>query len=180
MVDDSTTILPASMAPKSAGRRVLLPLLGAIAIAAALAAGYFFQRVGEREGALAAARVEVSEAQSKAVITRRQVERLSAQIASLQSQLLKFKDAPLPALLDFRAGGPGKGFVAQVENQSPDALPVTVEAQRPSTGEKKSFELSVPPRGIAEIGAGDGWAFTNGDTLTVSSGQFKPLSLRIP
>ena len=164
MVDDSTTILPASMAPKSAGRRVLLPLLGALAIGAALAA----------------ARVEVSEAQSKAVIARRQVERLSAQIASLQSQLLKFKDAPLPALLDFRAGGPGKGFVAQVENQSAEALPVTVEVQRPSTGEKKSFELSVPPRGIAEIGAGDGWAFTNGDTLTVSSGQFKPLSLRIP
>ena len=180
MVEDSTTVLPASMAPKGVGRHLLLPLLGAIAIGAVLAAGYFFQRVGEQEGALAAARLETSEAQSKTVIARRQVDRLTAQIAALQSQLLKFKDAPLPALLDFRAGSPGKGFVAQVENQSPDALPVTVEAQRPSTGEKKSFELSVPPRGIAEIGAGDGWAFANGDTLTVSSGQFKPLSLRIP
>ena len=180
MVDDSTTVLAASMAPRRAGHQLLLPLLGVIALAAALAAGYFFQRAGEPESVLAAARVEVSEARSNGAVARRQVERLTAQVGSLQSQLLKFKDAPLPALLDFRAGAPGKGFVAQVENQSADALSLTVEAQRPSTGEKKSFELNVPPRGVSEIGAGDGWAFTNGDTLLVSSGQFKPLSLRIP
>jgi|GEM_PF-3587695 len=179
MSEESTTVMPASMAPKRT-RSLLLPLLGAIAAIAALAAGYFFQRVGEQEAALTAARMEASEAQSSASGARRQVERLTAQLASLQSQLLKVKDAPLPALIYFRAGAPGKGFVAQVENQSADALPVTVEAQRPSTGEKKSFDISVPPRGIAEVGADDGWAFTNGDTLMVSSGQLKPLSLRIP
>ena len=179
MGDDSTTVLPASMAPK-ARRSLLLPVLGAIAVAATLTAGYFLQRAGEQETALAAVRMEASEAHGSAAIARRQVERLTAQVSALQSQLLAAKDAKLPALLDFRAGPPGQGFVAQVENQSTETLPVTVEAQRPSTGDKKSFELSVPPRGIAEIGAGDGWAFTNGDTLTVSSGRFKPLALRIP
>ena len=179
MGDDSTTVLPASMAPK-AGRSPLLPVLGAVAVAATATASYLYQRVGEQEGALATAHMEASEAQGSAAIARRQVGRLTAQVASLQSQLLTAKDAKLPALLDFRAGPPGQGFVAQVENQSAETLPVTVEAQRPSTGDKKSFELSVPPRGIAEIGAGDGWAFTNGDSLTVSSGQFKPLALRIP
>jgi hypothetical protein len=179
MAEDSTTVLPAALAPK-ASRSLLLPLLGTIAAMAALAAVHFFQRAGEQEGALAAARMEASEAQASAALARRQVERLTAQIAALHSQLLKVKDAALPALLEFRAGPPGQGFVAQVENLSADALPVTVEAQRPSTGEKKSLELTVPPRGVAEIGAGDGWAFTNGDTLMVSSGQLKPLSLRIP
>jgi Flp pilus assembly protein TadG len=178
MAEESTTVLPGSMAPKRKPS-LLLPLFGAIAVLAMLAAGYFLQRASEQE-ALAAARAEISEAQSSAATARKQAERLAAQIAALQSQLLKVKDAAIPALLYFRAGPPGKGFVAQIENQSADALPVTVEAQRPSTGEKKSFELTVPPRGVAEIGAGDGWAFANGDTLTVSSGQLKPLSLRIP
>ena len=180
MSEESTTVLPASMAPRLAGRSLLVPVLGTVALAAVLAAGYFFQRLGERDGALAAARAELSQAQSSSAIARRQAERLTAQVASLQSQLERIKDAPLPALLEFRAGAPGNGFVAQVENQSADALPVTIEAQRPTTGDKKSFDISVPPRGVAEIGAGDGWAFTNGDTLTVSSGHFKPLSLRIP
>jgi hypothetical protein len=180
MADDSTTVLPASMAPKGAHRSLLLPLLALVAVAATLTAGYFFQRAGEQEAAIAAARAEAGESQSNAAIARRQVEKLKAEVATLQGQILKFKDAPLPALLDFRAGPPGQGFVAQIENQSADPLPVTVDAQRPSTGDKKSFELTVPARGVAEIGAGDGWSFANGDTLTVSSGQSKPLSLRIP
>lgn len=67
----------------------------------------------------------------------------------------------------------GSGLVAVVENDSGSMLAITVVASRPSTGQSRSFDFVMNARARTEIGHIEGWAFVNGDTVTVSQPNHK-------
>jgi hypothetical protein len=82
----------------------------------------------------------------------------------------------------FRAGRPGTGFIAQIDNRQAEPVVVDVEIARAATGETTTLKLELPARAMGEIGPGNGWAFASGDTLKVSGAgdRYRALTLRVP
>ena len=70
--------------------------------------------------------------------------------------------------------------MAHLENTSTATIRLTVEPRRSRTGEYARLELTIPADSSAELAEKHGWAFRSGDTLTMSSGDFRPLSLAVP
>jgi hypothetical protein len=68
------------------------------------------------------------------------------------------------------------GSVAAVKNSSARAIAVSVVAIRAGTSQQKQFELTIDGGMAKEIGERDGWAFLNGDTLSVSQSGHKPVT----
>ena len=84
---------------------------------------------------------------------------------------MKISVASLPevtANLSFRSAMMGSGLVVKITNSSGVSTPFTIEANRPSTGQSKSFEVVLDSGGMSEIGHSEGWPFIDGDTVTVS------------
>lgn len=84
---------------------------------------------------------------------------------------MKISAASLPEVtadLSFRSALMGSGLVARITNSSGVSAPFTVEANRPSTGQSKSFDVVLDSGGVSEIGHSEGWSFIDGDTVTVS------------
>jgi hypothetical protein len=173
---EDTMVLPASALRKP------LPLVPALAAASVLAvalAGYFFYRAGQRAGELANATVDIEQAHAELVRARARVHELEQELAAKKTELASALRS-LPVAVNFHVGEPGTGLVAHFENQSTAPMNLAVEPRRPRTGEYGRIELEIPANGSAEVSEKQGWAFRSGDTLTVTSGDFRPVSLAVP
>jgi hypothetical protein len=75
------------------------------------------------------------------------------------------------------ATGPGKVLVLDYLNKK-HPLTVTVLITRPSNGERKSIDIDLNPdhHKTVEIGWLEGWSFSLGDNVQLSSGNYKPLT----
>ncbi len=180
MASDDTSVLPAAMAPRANAGRAPVVVAAVIAVAALGAAGWSFMRANELEAQVAAAEQRASAAEGSASRARADLKKAQATIADKDAELSKLRETPIPVDVTFRAGRPGTGFIAQVDNRSGDAIIVDVEIQRAWTNEGTTVQIDIPARGMGEIGAGNGWAFASGDTLKITSGSFRALTLRVP
>jgi hypothetical protein len=178
-MSEDTAVLPALPA-----RRVPAPALvpGLIvgAFAFALAACFFYVQSSRNAEALAETRSqnvtlkdELGKAQQKAAA-------LEVQVAAQQRELDQGAPVPLPVDVTFRAGRPGTGLVARMQNFSNGDLSLAIRVSRPMSGERREFTLNLPLHGLSELGREEGWAFQSGDTLAVQSGSYQPLSYRVP
>jgi hypothetical protein len=174
---EETVVLPALQRfPAPA----LVPALTVAALILAVATGFFYlqsahngEALGEANSQVVTLHDELSKAQQKAST-------LEAQVAALQQrEAEQGVPLPLPVEVTFRAGRPGLGFVARFQNYSAGAIGITVRVSRAS-GEQREFKLDVPVHGLVEAGHEQGWDFQSGDTLSVQSGNYSPLSYRVP
>lgn len=173
---EDTLVLPASAAKKPLP---LVPLLAAISVLAAAAAGYFYYQAGQRAAALAVATADTEQARAQLGRVQARVKELEHDLAAKQTELASALRS-LPVEVSFRVGEPGTGFVAHFDNHSTAPLHLTVEPRRARTGEYGREELTIPENGSAELAEKQGWAFRSGDTLTLTSGDFRPVSLAVP
>ncbi|MBV8495504.1 MAG: RDD family protein [Gammaproteobacteria bacterium] len=81
----------------------------------------------------------------------------------------------LPLRLSFRAALHGSNKRAVLENLSDSALEVLLEVKSPQTGAHFSRTFVINPRSYGQIGGAQGWPFANGQLVTVSNPQYRPL-----
>jgi hypothetical protein len=177
---DDTSVLPVSTAPAARASRVPVLVAGAVAVGGLVAAAWFHLQVGTLQQKLAGAQEQAAAASKSAASARRDLQAAQALIAQRDAELAKLREAPLPVDVTFRAGRPGTGFIAQLDNRGAEPMLVEVVIARPSTGETATVQLDIPARGLGELGPGNGWAFASGDTLRVSGGSYRALTLRVP
>ena len=168
-------VLPASAFKKPQ----LLPALAAASVIAVALAGFFAYKSAQRADALAAATSGAEQANAELARTKARVHELEHELAAKKTELASALRT-LPVDVSFHVGEPGTGFVAHFENQSTAPMRLTVVPRRPRTGEYGRVELTLDADGSAELSEKQGWAFRSGDTLTVSSGEFRPVSLAVP
>jgi len=177
-MSDDTIIMPAT--PVKPPGLPLVPVLGAVALAAAVAALVLFMQVGQRTEALAAATTENAQISGELLRAQKHVAELEQQLAARQVELDSALMAKLPVDVIFRVADSGSGFVAHFQNHAASAMKLSVNPRRPSSGEYARLELSIPALAAGDVGDAQGWAFRSGDTLSVSAGDFRPLSLQVP
>jgi hypothetical protein len=173
---EDTMVLPAPALKKPLP---LVPALAAAAVLAVAAAGFFFHQSSQRAAALAAATTGAEQANAELTRAKGRVRALEQELASMKTELASALRT-LPVEVSFHVGEPGTGFVAHFDNQSTAPMRLIVEPRRARTGEYGRVELTIPADGSAEVSEKQGWAFRSGDTLTVSSGDFRPVSLAVP
>ncbi len=173
---EDTMVLPADALKKPLP---LLPALACAAVLALVAAGFFFFQSSQRADALAAAAASADQAATEFARLHARVHELEQDLAAKKTELASALRT-LPVEISFHVGEPGTGFVAHFENQSTATMRVNVEPRRARTGEYGRLELTIPAESFAELSEKQGWAFRSGDTLTVSSGDFRPVSLAVP
>ena len=82
--------------------------------------------------------------------------------------------------VSFRGAIFSSGNVAGITNLSNQPIAIAADAERPSSGQKRRFEMVINPGHAKEIGEVEGWAFIPGDTVTVSQPDHKPLTFTAP
>ena len=177
-MSEDTIILPA--APVKPAGLPLVPALSIAAIAASIAALVLFMQLGQRTQALAAASTQATQLSTDLARSRQHATELESQLAARQVELDSALLAKLPVDIIFRVADAGLGFVAHFQNHSAAGLGLMVNPRRPSSGEYAKIELSVAPQASADVTEKQGWIFRSGDTLTVSAGDYRPLSLQVP
>jgi hypothetical protein len=181
MSTEDTTVLPAATTVRAPGvNRVPLIVASLVAVAALSAAALYFLRASTLEQSLAAAEARAADAERGAERAREDAKNLKIELSARDAELATLREAPLPVDVTFRAGRPGTGFIAQLDNRSDEPMLVEVAIRRGATGEDTTVHVEIPARGLGEIGPGTGWAFASGDTLTVRGGTHRPLQLRVP
>jgi hypothetical protein len=177
-MSEDTVILP-SVAAKPP-RVPLVPVLGIVALAASAAALVLYLQLADQKAAAASANAAHSESSARLALAERKVRTLEQELAARQAELDSMVKATLPVDVSFRVGEPGTGFIAHFENRSLSALKLIVQPRRPQTGEYGRFELDVEPQSSGDFAEKQGWAFRSGDTIAVSAGDFRSLSLQVP
>jgi hypothetical protein len=176
---DDTSVLPVSIAP-AAPSRIPVLVAAAVAVGSLVAAAWFHLQAGTLQQQVVGAQEQAAAASKSAATARRDLQAAQALLAERDAELASFREAPLPVDVTFRAGRPGTGFIAQLDNHSVDPVVVDVAIARPATGETATVQLEIAARGLGELGPGNGWAFASGDTLRVSGGSYQALTLRVP
>jgi hypothetical protein len=173
---EDTMVLPASALKKPLP---LVPALAAASVLAVMAAGFFCYQSSQRADALAAAKTGAEQANAELTRAKGRVRALEQELASMKTELATALRT-LPVEVSFHVGEPGTGFVAHFDNQSTAPMRLNVEPRRARTGEYGRVELTIPADGSGELSEKQGWSFRSGDTLTVTSGDFRPVSLAVP
>lgn len=177
-MSEDTIILPA--VPVKPPGLPLVPALSIAALATSVAALVLFMQLGQRTQALAAATSQATQLGTDLARSRERATELETQLAARQVELDSALMAKLPVDIIFRVADGGSGFIAHFQNHSAAALKLYVNPHRPSSGEYAKIELPVSPQASADVNEKLGWVFRSGDTLTVSAGDYRPLSLQVP
>lgn len=177
-MSEDTIILPAQ--PVKPPGLPMVPALSIAAVAASLAALVLFMQVGQRTAALATATAQNAQLTAELMRDQKKVTELEAQLAANQVELDSAVMAKLPVDIIFRVADSGQGFVAHFQNHSAAGLKLSVNPRRPSSGEYARIELAVSAQSSGDVTEKQGWVFRSGDTLSVSAGDYRPLSLQVP
>lgn len=84
---------------------------------------------------------------------------------------------PVPVEISFNRFAGGSDRIGVFTNVSTSDLTVAVDLATATNGRHAQFTFDIPRRGRREIGPRDGWQFTRGDNITLSSGGFETLRL---
>ena len=178
-MSEETVVLTQVVAKRPAPRLPLPALFGGAALAASVAAVFLFVQSSQRGDALAAANAENARLGAAAASAEGRVRKLEHALAEQKDQLDRLQGATLPVDVSFAVAA-GGGFVARFQNHATQPLGLVIEPRRASTGEYGRIELTVNAEGSAETTEKQGWTFKSGDTLTVSAGEYRALSLQVP
>lgn len=89
------------------------------------------------------------------------------------------KKPEMPIELTKRDAVLGEGGVVQFKNIFSRNLTVIVKCNRPGLGDQKTFQVDLVPNQPKEIGHMEGWAFKEGDFVTLSHDNFEDLTRTI-
>ena len=101
----------------------------------------------------------------------------NAQIAQLAPQAARART--LPVYVTWRYSWTGHGNVIQIHSTSTAPLPIIIEPRNLALG-SKTFHRVVVGMPLLEIGVQEGWDFTSGDTVQISSAGFETQTFNCP
>lgn len=103
------------------------------------------------------------------------------QLAYDSSKRLRLANQPeIQVHVSFRKAFLSSGIVARVENLSSQIIAMTASVERPSSGQKSIFDMTLDRGQSKEIGEREGWAFVPGDTIVVNQPDHKSRTFRAP
>jgi hypothetical protein len=79
----------------------------------------------------------------------------------------------LPVMVGKRAAILGPGLVIQFKNISPSSLSALATFENPTTGQTKTFNLTLDPNIQVEIGHAEGWTGHSGDKVSMYSAKYR-------
>lgn len=196
--------MPETVRPGSKAWQLAAGILAATTVAAAVFAGLEYSTVGTLRAQLAAAdddarqataeetqlRGQLSEAQDRqnaqgqrlaAAVQQASSEAQQLDVAAEQQRLQKSQAHPgaalqeLPVRLTFHKAMLGPGQVAVLQNLSNDDLEVTLEVRNPADSDHVRKRVLIGARGMARVGAAQGWRFTRGQVVTLNNARYRPL-----
>jgi hypothetical protein len=100
----------------------------------------------------------------------REIGRLKAENAELQSQLAK--KPQLPVTMSLRKAMLGPGLVAVFNTTVKASVPVLVTVKSAALGTLKKFELHLNSNLPTELGHAEGAAIEQGDTITLENNNY--------
>ena len=108
---------------------------------------------------------------------RAENEKLKRQLDEANKKLRK-----LPIEFKFKAARYGAGQVLEMSNQTTEKITVAVKVFRPIGNASHKFKRVLPELPLlkqdpTEIGHAEGWAFTHGDEVEISSDGFDPIKV---
>jgi len=93
----------------------------------------------------------------------------------------KAKPMPtVPVRVGFRSEPFEDGKIVLVTNTSAKAQAYKLSVVRPTTGERESFQVTVPAAAETRITGQGEWAFKKGDQLQIAAAGFAPRSIAVP
>ena len=105
----------------------------------------------------------------------------NANLAAEANEKLRLAQQPeVDVQISFRKALMSSGNVVGVKNTAGNAIAITAEVSRPSSGAKRTFELTIDPGQTTEIGEREGWAFISGDKIQISQSEHKSLTFTSP
>jgi hypothetical protein len=88
--------------------------------------------------------------------------------------------SPMPVEVAYRESLVGRGRVFVLKNTSDRQLSVLATLKNPTTKQERRYRVDLSPRGMREIGWGEGWTASSGDSMTLSHNDYKSYSATIP
>ena len=98
--------------------------------------------------------------------------------ANEKIQALSKRD--LPVIVSFRTSLLGSELIAAFKNTSGSQLEVAGTFSSSATSQTKEISFVVPPNGIKELNASDGWPFAKGQQIKLSNANFRSLEYTVP
>jgi hypothetical protein len=150
-------------------------LLIALLITLGCAAWGLFERrvIQQDEAALAAATAQSAH-------LRQQADELREQLTTVKHQLDETVKQKLPLTVAFQSSRYGSGLVAVFRNNSPEPLTISVAISDPITHRRRESNFSIDANGLQTIGDSQGWVFSPGQSLQITSSQFGTTEYVVP
>ena len=93
----------------------------------------------------------------------------------LQKQLEQARLPEAQVQVSIRKAVVASGNVAAFKSTSSQVIGITAEVDRPNSGIKKTFAITLDPGQTQELGGIEGWSFVPGDMIRISQPGHKPL-----
>ncbi|MFH1067543.1 MAG: hypothetical protein V1746_06545 [bacterium] len=164
-----------------------------VCIIAAAAAILFFvhtnyslqDKVVQLQFQLEQTRNQLQEAKNEIAQTLSQLEQSQSQLEKTrheitQLQPLAEKARLLPITVSFRKAQLGHGQVLRISSELKKELPLKIKVTSPTFNKTEVFEKIVSGISPLEIGHLQGWAFSSGDLIEISSADFDPITTKMP
>jgi type II secretory pathway pseudopilin PulG len=177
----------------SKGRAWLMPALLGLVVGSAISGaplGYHVMQLQTRLTAaiataaqLQAENVQLQSAKSQLDADRRQLQAerdvMSLELQSQHAHAVELAKPDLPLQLSFRHALVASGLVLTIRNPSSTELPVV--AQFTGSGARsQAFRLVIPSNGAKDVGGLEGWAFSPGDSVSLSNPNYRVLNQTVP
>lgn len=138
-------------------------------------------QIEQKDGELTELQAKYDQLVSEANQKLQEANQRNANLAAEANEQIRLAQQPeVDVLVSFRKALLSNGNVAGVKNTSGNAVAVTVEISRPSSGAKRVYELTIDPGQTTEIGEREGWAFISGDKIQISQAEHRALIFTSP
>lgn len=105
----------------------------------------------------------------------------NADLAAEANEKLRLAQQPeVDVQVSFRKAILSNGNVVGMKNTAGSTIAIRAEISRPSSGSKRTYELTIDRGQTTEIGEREGWAFISGDTVRISQADHKALTFTSP
>lgn len=125
----------------------------------------------------------IEQKDAEIVILKQQYQQLvndaNNKLAEAQSRIQRANQPEVPVRVGFRKALMSSGNVAGFNNTSGQTIAISINVSR-SSGQSRSFEVTLDPGMTKEIGEREGWAFIPGDSITITQPGHKSKTFQTP
>ena len=184
---EASESVQAGAAPGEFGRKVravaaaLGLMLLVLALAASAAAAWWLNNERTRlQHEIIQQSLQVLELREKLTRTEVALQERTAALVTRDTALAEANRPVIPVRVTFRLAFMGQGLVASIRNVSDRPLNVIAELRDAGADPARTVSLALDAKGATEIGYGQGWTITSGQSISVSSSGYRSVTAFAP